>query len=336
MSPPGCCTGSPPSATSSSPRHRPLSQAGETMWSGCRTSTGGPAPAHREPDAHRSASGGLPCSLRPDQREKLEPDAVVLVGAAIVGHPEPPAERQRRGVVRVDDGDYPVETAVGEGEADHSASCLGGIAVPPVVRAELPADLDPTIAAGPRREHDRAHESAIVAAHSRPQAVVRPVGTPRDHPADHLAHRRQRRHRPHRRRTQPLGHFLAAVDAKRSLRVIGRPVPDDQPPGREVLHAGQILPVSVVAAARADRETAPAPAILAARTTGMIVSAITRDTTALTSGNWVPRWIAPKIHSGRVFCAPAVNTVTMTSSKESANASSAPEISAVTTIGSVT
>ena len=68
----------------------------------------------------------------------------------------------------------------------------------------------------------------------------------------------------------------------------------------------------------------------------MIVSRMTTDTTALTSGSCCPRRIAPKIHSGRVFCAPAVNTVTMTSSKDRANASSAPETSAVAVSGSVT
>ena len=60
------------------------------------------------------------------------------------------------------------------------------------------------------------------------------------------------------------------------------------------------------------------------------------QTTALTSGSCWPRRIAPKIHSGSVFCAPAVNVVTITSSKDSANASSAPEISAVESVGSVT
>jgi len=56
-------------------------------------------------------------------------------------------------------------------------------------------------------------------------------------------------------------------------------------------------------------------------------------TTALTSGNCWPRRIAPNIHSGSVFCAPAVNIVTMTSSKDSANARSAPETSAVALSG---
>ena len=46
--------------------------------------------------------------------------------------------------------------------------------------------------------------------------------------------------------------------------------------------------------------------------------------------------IAPKIHSGSVFCAPAVNVVTITSSNDSANASSAPAMSAVESVGSVT
>ena len=60
------------------------------------------------------------------------------------------------------------------------------------------------------------------------------------------------------------------------------------------------------------------------------------ETTALTSGSCWPSRIAPKIHSGSVFCAPAVNVVTMTSSKDSAKASSAPETSAVAVSGSVT
>ena len=63
---------------------------------------------------------------------------------------------------------------------------------------------------------------------------------------------------------------------------------------------------------------------------------MTTVTTALTSGSCCPSRIAPKIHSGSVFCAPAVKTVTMTSSNESANASSAPETSAVAVMGRVT
>ncbi len=46
--------------------------------------------------------------------------------------------------------------------------------------------------------------------------------------------------------------------------------------------------------------------------------------------------MAPKIQIGSVLFAPEVKTVTMTSSKESANASSAPETRAVATVGSVT
>ena len=46
--------------------------------------------------------------------------------------------------------------------------------------------------------------------------------------------------------------------------------------------------------------------------------------------------MAPRIQIGNVFCAPAVNVVTMTSSKLSAKARSAPETSAVAILGSVT
>jgi hypothetical protein len=67
----------------------------------------------------------------------------------------------------------------------------------------------------------------------------------------------------------------------------------------------------------------------------MIVIASTNATTAFTSGSWLPVRIEPKIQSGSVFCAPDVNVVTTTSSNESANASSAPAISAVESIGSV-
>ena len=86
---------------------------------------------------------------------------------------------------------------------------------------------------------------------------------------------------------------------------------------------------------RAVRVSAPAPATLAARITGISVSRMTTETTAFTSGSCWPSRIAPKIHSGSVFCAPAVNTVTMTSSKDRAKASSAPETSAVALSGSV-
>jgi hypothetical protein len=87
---------------------------------------------------------------------------------------------------------------------------------------------------------------------------------------------------------------------------------------------------------RADRVTEPAPASRAASTTGTIVSRMTTDTTAFTSGSCCPSRIAPKIHRGSVFCAPAVNTVTMTSSKDRPNASSAPDTRAVAVSGSVT
>ena len=68
----------------------------------------------------------------------------------------------------------------------------------------------------------------------------------------------------------------------------------------------------------------------------MIVSAITTVTTALTSGSCWPSLSSPKIQIGSVFWAPEVNTVTTTSSKDSAKASSAPEISAVITDGRMT
>ena len=70
-------------------------------------------------------------------------------------------------------------------------------------------------------------------------------------------------------------------------------------------------------------------------TTGMMVTRITNDTTTFTSGRRWPRRMAPKIHSGSVFCAPAVNVVTMTSSKDKAKASIAPATIAVEMSGRV-
>ena len=46
--------------------------------------------------------------------------------------------------------------------------------------------------------------------------------------------------------------------------------------------------------------------------------------------------MAPKIQSGKVFCAPAVKVVTMTSSNERAKASKAPATRAVEIKGNVT
>src|SRR5206468_3422425 len=73
-----------------------------------------------------------------------------------------------------------------------------------------------------------------------------------------------------------------------------------------------------------------------ASATGMIVSARIRKTTTFTCGNCCPSRIWPKIQIGSVFCAPVVKVVTITSSKESAKASRAPEMSAVEMVGSVT
>src|SRR4051794_28293424 len=70
--------------------------------------------------------------------------------------------------------------------------------------------------------------------------------------------------------------------------------------------------------------------------TGISVNRSTQSTTTLTSGSDCPSRMFPKIHSGSVFCAPAVNVVTMTSSNESANASRPPAIKAVEMTGSVT
>ncbi len=60
------------------------------------------------------------------------------------------------------------------------------------------------------------------------------------------------------------------------------------------------------------------------------------QTTTFTCGSSWPSRIWPKIQIGSVFCAPAVNVVTITSSNESAKASSAPEMSAVEIVGNVT
>ena len=68
----------------------------------------------------------------------------------------------------------------------------------------------------------------------------------------------------------------------------------------------------------------------------MIVTRITSDTTTLTSGRRWPLWICAKIQIGSVFCAPAVKVVTMTSSKDSANASMPPATTEVEMSGNVT
>src|SRR4029079_6743538 len=73
-----------------------------------------------------------------------------------------------------------------------------------------------------------------------------------------------------------------------------------------------------------------------ASATGTIVTARIRKTTTFTCGSCWPRRIWPKIQIGRVFWAPAVNVVTITSSKERAKASRPPEIRAVEIVGNVT
>src|SRR5713226_4675986 len=83
------------------------------------------------------------------------------------------------------------------------------------------------------------------------------------------------------------------------------------------------------------RAAPPPPVRRAAITTGTIVTRITNETTTFTSGSLCPSRMAPKIQIGSVFCAPAVNVVTITSSNESAKASMAPATTAVEMSGSV-
>ena len=63
---------------------------------------------------------------------------------------------------------------------------------------------------------------------------------------------------------------------------------------------------------------------------------ITKSATALTIGSWFGRERLAKIQIGSVSLNPAVNVVTMISSKESANASNAPAMSADRITGKVT
>ncbi len=63
---------------------------------------------------------------------------------------------------------------------------------------------------------------------------------------------------------------------------------------------------------------------------------MTKSATTLTIGSSSGRASVEKIQMGSVCFAPDVNTVTMTSSNESANASSAPARSAVRICGSIT
>jgi hypothetical protein len=56
----------------------------------------------------------------------------------------------------------------------------------------------------------------------------------------------------------------------------------------------------------------------------------------LTIGNWFGRDRFVRIHNGSVCCWPAVNVVTITSSNDSANASSAPATIADRSAGNVT
>ena len=66
----------------------------------------------------------------------------------------------------------------------------------------------------------------------------------------------------------------------------------------------------------------------------MIEIRITRTATTLTIGSWFGREKLSKIQSGRVCSpVPAVNVVTMISSKESPKASSPPATSAVRIFG---
>ena len=130
-------------------------------------------------------------------------------------------------------------------------------------------------------------------------------------PARHLGDRLARRGVEHLHRAAVDGVDPLAAD---EVLVLRNRHAHRNPPGRI-----WVQPTALPAAEQpVTRASAAARSI-----TGMTVSTITTKTTTFTSGSCWPRRILPRIQIGSVFCAPAVKCVTITSSNESAKASSA-------------
>src|SRR3954451_4415798 len=68
----------------------------------------------------------------------LQGEGVVLVGLADPLHPEPAGGGDRPGVVRASDREQFVDLALVERPANQGPARLGGVAMTPGVRAELP------------------------------------------------------------------------------------------------------------------------------------------------------------------------------------------------------
>src|SRR5579884_1655146 len=101
-----------------------------------------------------------------------------------------------------------------------------------------------------------------------------------------------------------------------------------------LLQTAGISAVSIASVTRAaPRWTPPSRITRWASATGITVITTTKNATTLTTGSCWPRSRLSRMKIGSVSCAPAVNVVTITSSNESANASSPPATSAVETTG---
>ena len=107
------------------------------------------------------------------QPEQLQGDAVVPVRLAQVRHAQPPADGDGLSVVRVYDGQHLGQAARAEGQAGDAAARLGRVAAAPVIRVEMPADLDLAVVAGQRNQQHRADHRAGIAQLQRPEPVGR-------------------------------------------------------------------------------------------------------------------------------------------------------------------
>src|ERR1700722_18408930 len=94
------------------------------------------------PARHRSAAAVM--LLVAAELEQLQGQVEVLIRLAEVRHAQPSTHRERADVGRFDDRDDPVQAAGAEGQRDGAAASLGRIPVAPVIRVQVPADLDVT------------------------------------------------------------------------------------------------------------------------------------------------------------------------------------------------
>ncbi len=175
----------------------------------------------------------------------VQPQVVVLVGLADPGHAQPAGRGLRALVGRAGQGEHLVDVQR-ERPPDHLPAGLAAVALVPVLRRDLPADLDVLLVVAQQVQAHPADDRSRVGQRDGPVAqpglALLRLGDP---PLQQLLHVAEIGDRLDGRR-QPARHGRVAVDGEGGLGVVLAPVADDQAVGaQEIRHTARNTPCRV-------------------------------------------------------------------------------------------